>query len=327
MKRFIAVMIAVLMLAMTAFAGTAMADGEGDLAGVWYVQSMIQDGMEVDASFIVSMGMSITLTLNEDGTASMEMTGQDKQEGTWTSDGTTGTIAFASEIPFTVDGETIVMTQPNLELEEGQTAPVMVFGREEPKAESMAPAVEGAKLSDFNGTWNATSIMTFGFPLPLAAMGGEITMTLDEGKAAVNVVTRDLENHGEIKDTMEKEFTAEMTDEGTLYVDFGGDDILSAIQMQGSGIYLTLHEDGRLSGEIPEVTEAMKEMQAMSEESANQAAEQAESAEPAEGEAADAEEPAVSVEGDSSGEAGDSGESASSGGESMEMYLIFEKAE
>jgi len=317
MKRFIAVMIAVLMLATAEFAGTELADGEGDITGEWYVQTMRQDGMDINGSLLSGMGMNIVLTINEDGTASMTMSGQEgPQEGTWTLEGNTGKLAFATELTFTVEGDTLEVTQPS----EGQEPPVIVFGRTPAEADlGPGPAVEGAQLSDFNGNWNATSVMTFGFPLPLGAMGGEITMTLDEGKAAVHVVAKDLENGGAVKETSDNEFTAEMTDEGTLYVDFGGEDILSAIQLSGSGIYLTLHEDGRLSGEIPEVTAAMEEMSAMSAESANQAAEQAESAEPAEGQA----------EGESAGDAaaGDSDSSGSSGEASMEMYLIFEKVE
>lgn len=314
MKKMIAVLIAALMLATTVFAGAALAADE-DPTGVWYMQSMKQDGTEMDASILTSMGMSMTLTLNEDGTASMSMTGQEEiQEGTWSFDGTTGVLSFGNELTFTVEDDTIIMEQPSDSLEEGMEPAVVVFGREPAEAASvsLAPAVEDPELSDFNGTWNATTYVAFGLPLPLSMSGADITMTLDEGKAQVTAITKDLNNHSEVIDTKEEEFAAELTNDGTLYVDFEGVAILEALQLEGSGIYLTLHEDGRLSGEIPEVTESMKAMSEMSAESENQAAEGAESAEPAEG------------EGESEGEADSSG---SSGGSALEAYLIFEKAE
>ena len=298
MKRIIAVIISAMMLMMAAFAGTALAEGE-DVAGVWYIQSMTQDGTEMDASVLVSMGMNMVLTLNEDGTAVMDMMGE-VQEGTWSIDGTAGTIAFGTEVPFTVENDTLVLAQD---------AYSMVFGKETAQAdEGLAPAAENPQEDDFSGAWKAKSYVALGVPVPLNVLGAEITMNIQEGKAEVSVVKKDLENDGEVTASLDKEFTAQMQEDGTLYVDFGGENILESLGMEGRGIYLTLHEDGRISGRIPEVTEQLEALKGLSETSQNADAEAA----PAEGESAE-------------GEAGES--DGSSGEMSYEMYLVFEKAE
>lgn len=321
MKKMIAVLVAVLMLTVTAFAGTALAAGEGDLAGVWYIQSMKQGGMDLDGSILSSLGLTMTLTLNEDGTATMEATGQEQvQKGTWKCDGTTGTITFGTDLTFEVDGDTIILTQPDTTVEEGAEPQVLVFGKEPPAASvpTLAPAVKNPQLSDFNGTWNVSTYVAFGIPMPLGMMGAQLSMTIQDGKAAVTAVAKDL-NTGETTSSVEKEYTAELKDDGTLFIDFGDEEVLAALQMQGTSISLTLREDGIMSGEIPALTEAMKALSEMSAESENTEAEQAESAEPA-ADTADA-----SAEGDS---AGDSADGSSSSGESaMDIYLIFEKTE
>ena len=309
MKKMIAVLIAVMMLATTAFAGVAMAAGEEDLTGTWYLHSMKQGGQEIDASVLSSMGMNMTLTLNEDGSATMEMTGQEEiQEGTWTADGNSGVLAFGNNLDFTLEDELIYVQQPAETVEEGQEAQVMVFGREAGEVDlTLAPAVEDPQLSDFNGDWNCTTEVTFGIPLPMYLMSSELTMTIEDGKAAVSAASSDL-NSGEITDATEGEFDAELTEDGTLYIDLGDSGILELLQMTGSTIVLTLREDDTMTGEIPEMTESLKVLSEMSAESENTEAEEAETAEAAEGE-------------------GDSGDSDSSGGTGMDIYLVFEKAE
>ena len=324
MKKMIAVLVAVLMLTVTAFAGTALAAGEGDLAGVWYIQSMKQGGMDLDGSILSSLGLTMTLTLNEDGTATMEATGQEQvQKGTWKCDGTTGTITFGTDLTFEADGDTLILTQPDTTVEEGAEPQVLVFGKEPPAASvpTLAPAVENPQVSDFNGAWNVSTYVAFGLPLPLGMTGAQLSMTIQDGKAAVTAVAKDL-NTGETTASVEKEYTAELKDDGTLFIDFGDEEVLAVLRMQGNSISLTLREDGKMSGEIPALTEAMKALSEMSAESENTEAEQAESAEPAE--TADAAADAT-AEGDS---AGDSADGSSSSGESaMDIYLIFEKTE
>lgn len=312
MKKMIAKLIAAVMLISTVSAGAVMADGEEDLIGTWYLQSLQMEEQTIDASLIAAMGAEMTLTLNEDGTASMTMGAPsiDNQEkkGTWTSDGSAVTMAFVndldeeSEIVFMVEGESLTLDQG------GQ---IGIFGKEPPEAAAaLAPAVENPELGDFDGTWNAASYAMFGLPVPISVLGAELSMTIEDGQVQITAVTKDL-NSGEATETLTQESSAELKEDGTLFVVLEDEAVLEALQMQGSGIYLTLHEDGRMTGEIPEMVELMKQLSEMSAESESTQAQDAETAEPAEN----------AAEGESEGDSGSSGE------EAMDMYLIFEKAE
>ena len=294
MKKIIAILLAVLMLAATALAGTAMAAEKEDFIGEWHIKSMKQGAIEMDASLLAAMGQSATLTLNEDGTATLTMNEQ-SQEGTWAADGSEGTVLFGAENVITLEDG--LLTVGN---EEAGT--VMVFSKEAAEAVdlTLGEAIEDAQLSDFDGKWNAIVYVAFGTPLPLSIMGADISITIGDGKVAVFEKVTDLET-GEITDTMEKEFSAEIQEGGKLYVDFGGDNILEKIGMEASGISLTLHEGGRLSGTTPEIEEAVNTLRILSEGTENTSAEEA--------------------EGTEDGEAGESDDY------SLDTYIILEKAE
>ena len=306
MKKTIAVLLAVFVMTMSVFAGLTFAAENEDLIGEWHIQSAIMDGVEMDASILSLMGMDMILTLNEDGSATMNMMSE-VEEGTWTGAGTEGTLSFGeedNELPFTVEDEKLTIEQ------DGQS---MVFGKDTAQFSGvdLAPAVADAKAEDFNGVWNATTYVMFGIPLPIATYGVEITVTIEDGKAAVSEILKDMSNNFEVTDTLDLEFDTQFQEDGTLYIDFGGEAVLDEIGLEASGVYLTLHEDGRLSGHIPEAEEALASLAELSETVENTAAEEAE-ADP-DTEAADAE-----AEGYSDGD---------SSGLTLEMYLILEKAE
>ena len=297
MKRVIAAAFAAIMLAVSVFAGTAFAAEKEDFTGVWYVQSIVQNGIEMDGSTITAMGMNMTLTLNEDGTATIEMPTQDPQEGVWSFED--GLINFGVEIPLTLEGDVLTMAQ------DGQ---LIVFGRESAEAAdvSLAPAVADPKAEDFEGDWVGTTYAAFGMPLPLNMMGVGITVTIKDGKALIHQDTIDLNNGGEVTDSKDMEFEAALQEDGTLYVDFNGEDVLSQLGMDASGVNLTLHEDGKISATSPQINETLALLAALSEELNAETDEDPEAA---------AEETAE-----------DTGES-DSGSYTMEMYLILEKAE
>ena len=287
MKRMIAVICAVMMLAAAVFAGPVMA-AEEDLTGTWNIQGMNQGGLEVDASFLSVMGIKYVLTLNEDGSCTMDM-GDTVSEGTWSMDGTEGTI--------TIDGDEAV-----LKLEEDGTLSVisegqtLFFGHDEAQGlnAELAPALEDPKPEDFEGDWDATIYVAFGIPLPLTQLGAEIHLIIQDGKAAVSEIVKNPEKDGEITDSMDIEFNTEFQEDKTLYVDFNGENILAKIGMEADGIILTLHEDGRMSGTIPGMDDAMNQLGSLFQT------------------------------GDGNENSDDGG---SSGGMSMDMYLILERAE
>ena len=132
-------------------------------------------------------------------------------------------------------------------------------------------------------------------------MGAEVSLSIEDGKALVSETVVNLEDRSEIIDSMEKEFPAALEEDGSVYIDFEGEKILDKIGMEASGVYLTLHEDGRISATTPEIREATETLKALSEGSENTSAEGAEGA-------------GTESSGDSAGM-------------SMDTYLILEKAE
>ena len=82
-KTILAIMITSVMMATAMYVGAA----EENLEGVWYVESISQDGQTLDADILASMGMNMVLTLNSDGTATLDAIGT-KNEGFRTADGT-----------------------------------------------------------------------------------------------------------------------------------------------------------------------------------------------------------------------------------------------
>lgn len=299
MKKLITILAAVMLTA--ALTGTAIASEAGDLAGTWYLATMVQDGMEVDASVVASMGMNITVTLNEDGTAIMDMSGS-ATEGTWTPDG--GLQVEENPIPLQlVDG--------NLVIEQGNVK--MVLSKEPPeiKTFTLAPAVENPQLGDFNGTWKSTLYQFMGISMPIKLAGTEFSFTIQDGSVKYSETTYDMENNFAVLDTIEKEFSAKQAEDGTLFIDFAGEEVLSKLSPGCSGINLTLRQDGVLTGTIPELEEQMAQLAAMSAESAT-------------AENAEAEAPGTDVqpaEGDSAGSSG------GSSGADLSVFFVFEKAE
>lgn len=290
------VLLAAFVMIFALITGAAMASEE-DLTGIWYCELMEQDGQVVDGATMASMGMLGTITLNEDGSAVLSMSGVDT-EGTWTD----GAIEInGNSVPFEInDGKMTI----------GDAENTMILGREEPVPVdlTMAPAVEDPELSDFNGTWNVTGFVTMGLSLPLRIVSGiDVSIDFQDGTAVYKETDYDTETHTEVTGTIELEISAEIDEDGTIFLDFGGEEALASISPGASGIRLTLHEDGRISGEIPELNETMEMLKGYSEAAQN------ESAEEAEGTEADA-------EGGSSG-------GSSSGEEMFTAFFIFEKTE
>ena len=295
MKKLTALLAAFVMM-FALITGSAMASEE-DLTGIWYCELMEQDGQVVDGATMASMGMVATVTLNEDGSAVLSMSGVDT-EGTWTD---SAIEINGNSVPFEInDGKMTI----------GDAENTMILGREEPVPVdlTMAPAVEDPELSDLNGTWNVTSYVAMGLSLPLKTVSGiDVSIDFQDGTAVYKETDYDTETHTEVTGTIELEIPAEIDEDGTIFLDFGGEKALESISPGASGIRLTLHEDGRISGEIPELNETLEMLKGYSEAVQNESAEEAEGTEAEE-------------EGGSSG-------GSSSGEEMFTAFFIFEKAE
>ncbi len=72
------------------------------LAGEWKLASIQEGEMTMYASDLSAFGMEMVLTLKEDGSATMTMTGQDAQELTWKASG--------NKVTLTADGDAIDFT-------------------------------------------------------------------------------------------------------------------------------------------------------------------------------------------------------------------------
>ena len=158
MRKLIAMLLALAML----FCGLALAE-TADYLGDWY-------GM--------MYGMSIHMTLNEDGSYGMEITGADTEatEGTW--EAVDGAIIMDGDdtTPFSFDGETLKATSGDEEV---------VFTREAPEVYVPAEAVQAQSEADFAGSWKATYISMDGMTLPVESMQnmgeleGDITAVIE----------------------------------------------------------------------------------------------------------------------------------------------------
>jgi len=303
-KRLIAAVTALLMF-MVVFSGMAGAS-ETEQAGTWYLASGQQNGMNMDASLLSAMGMNMTLVLNEDGTAVMNMSGTE-QQGAW--DEEKSVLMFNEvEIPYEIKDGTLQISQ-----EDG----AMIFSREKPEVKpvELAPEVSDPQPGDFNGTWKAVTYVAMELPLPLKMMGSDFTLTISDGVAHYQELIYDMNDNFAVTETIEHDFTATPDENGTLTIDFAGEAVLSKIAPGAGSIILTLHEDGQLTGTVPELDEQMEMLKGMSAQMQNAAAEAAENNEAAEG---------ASEGGEAASEGGSSGDSA---GKDLSVYFILEKAE
>ena len=111
----------------------------------------------------------------------------------------------------------------------------MTFTREQPSVEPFeaSPVVEAPAIEDFNGEWNAVTIVAAGVPLPMALGGGsEIKITIQDGNLTYKTTTEG--EDGEMK-----------TDEFSVQADLV-DGTLKAVNGLNS-LTLELHEDGTLT--------------------------------------------------------------------------------
>ena len=231
-------MLAAAALAAGILCGTAFAQ-EDDVTGEWYLISMASGGQEFDASMLATFEMSVTLTLNEDGTFVMETTGEEPAEGTYTYDAGAGElVGEESTVPFTVtDGI----------LEAAMDEVSMKFSREMPEAEpfSVADPVEAADLSDFDGVWVGETMVMEGMPIPLEMAGMDLIVTIENGKiTAKTIYTSSFTDETEEAEPEETETVYEgVLQDGVLVADPAADsDVYGA-----TTAYLQLREDGRMT--------------------------------------------------------------------------------
>ena len=131
-------------------------------------------------------GMSMTLTLHEDGTYTMSMAGEEAEPGTWSFDGTTLTLDEGSEgeSAFAYDGESLSASMEGMDF---------VFTREPIATFEPAPARTDAALEEFSGSWNATTIGIMGMYLSPDVIGAGISLDIDGTTVVMTIIQEDSE--------------------------------------------------------------------------------------------------------------------------------------
>ena len=166
MKRKLTLLLACLMALTMALTGAAESLSP---VGSWTLTGVEAEGMTLDPAML---GMEITMTLNEDGTAQMGMSGLVEEGGTWSVEGDVVTVIDP-------DGEEMPMTfTEDGSLRAEQDGMAMIFtlstgdeGQSVIGAAAEVAVLEDVALEDFNGEWTATHGLTMGIEVPLETLG------------------------------------------------------------------------------------------------------------------------------------------------------------
>lgn len=112
-------------------AGGAEAVSTSDVVGVWRLQAVEAQGVSVDPA---TVGMEMLMTLGEDGTALLEMTGEESEAGAWVLEGDKVLIAdeVGTQQDFSfvegmlkaeMDGMSMIFAKDVEEVESAETVP------------------------------------------------------------------------------------------------------------------------------------------------------------------------------------------------------------
>lgn len=207
MKKLVALLLALMLCLGVALAETA------DVAGVWYFNEMSDGEMTINPA---TLGMEMTMTLNEDGTAAANDSMGEVTEGTWAVDGENVVITF--------DGDPMTFALVDGNLVGNQDETTMTFGKEKAEVETfvLGEAKTDAVMADYNGTWNATLVDMLGMQLPVAEMGMMMQITVADGKVSV------MESEGEEPTAAEGTATVE---NGVLSIMIEGETVATPLQL------------------------------------------------------------------------------------------------
>ena len=143
----------------SAEASAEPASSDDPFSGTWYISRVdVGGGTQVNAA---DMGIEMTVTFSDDGTAVMTGMGQELQ-GTWKKDGNSAVVtADGSEAVFTPTEEGLVGVQNGSEMLFTRTAPGPGF--------VPAEAVVAKSVAEFDGRWKATMISMQGMTMAYEA--------------------------------------------------------------------------------------------------------------------------------------------------------------
>ena len=163
MKKALAALVILSML----LGAVALAEA-ADAAGTWYLIEMVEDGQSINPA---DLGLTITLTLNDDGSAVMDS--GEGMEGTWTQDG--------DSVIVTIDGDAMDFALADGTLTAAEDDMTMVFSRDTVEGFAPAAVVEATAIEDFNGTWEAYKAGIMGMYIDVEQLGENVSVTIENG--------------------------------------------------------------------------------------------------------------------------------------------------
>lgn len=185
MKKLISMFLVLAML----LGCTALAEG-ANCTGVWVLTGAEAEGVQMGPDMLAMFGMSMTATLNEDGTAVLTMN-EEAENGTWMLTETGVAIANATGVSMDAlyQDEMLIIAQDGIKLmltREG-AAPAVA-------AKEAAAVLAGVDPVAFEGAWVLTSVNFLGVDMPAEAMGMYMELALAGGSGTF--VT--MEEEGEV---------------------------------------------------------------------------------------------------------------------------------
>jgi len=188
-----------------------------DIVGVWYLTEVVLAGSSMSPDQI---GMQVTMTLADDSTAVLQISGEEDEIGVWV-------IADGLVVVTVNEDRVFALSDGNLSAE--QDGMKMVFGKEKTEGEAfvLAPVRTDSALADFNGVWSAFYADYLGMTIPIEAFGIEASLTINNGIVNANI-GGSAQLNGDV-------VAGVLTVSG---VDEGGTDVVMP---------LILHEDGIMS--------------------------------------------------------------------------------
>ena len=164
MKKLISLLLALLLCCACAIAE------EASPAGTWYLNSILYTGVTVPSHYF---GLDMILTLNNDGSASIAVTGQPAAQGTWTLDNgqitvTSGTMTDV----YVYDGYALAAQAGDMTLLFDHTPSIPVVYKDSPISAT-------ATQNDFFGSWYCVAVETDQGQIPPIFADMNIAMSID----------------------------------------------------------------------------------------------------------------------------------------------------
>lgn len=172
-KKMIMGMTAALMAGIMGMSSQVLGEAaQEEVTGEWYLIEMGEEGMSINPA---DFGMEILLILNEDSTCSMEVPGEESEQGTYdvSEEGITIHVEEQEDVTLAMLEDGTLFTE--------QDGTSMTFSREKPETVDWdavlgSTLTEDAAIEDFAGTWQAMAVDVWGTKMPAEA--AEVTASL-----------------------------------------------------------------------------------------------------------------------------------------------------